>query len=713
MSLIYGATQTEWDAAIALAKADLLPYLADPRVKCAAYSRITPGMKTPGYVNQSTGEGVGIIAWPKHVARDRHLLEWRADPRHGICLICRNLRAIDIDIVDEAKADEVEDFILDHLNLEAMPCRTRSDSGKRTLLYRISDAPGPLRKWAIPTNLGPIEFLFDKQQTVIAGRHPEGQRYEWLDGFPTTADVPVLEMDRVVGLVSALQAEFGASDFTRRWGILSAPELPRGAPRDIPTDPAVAFLAENDLIVDYADDGGLYVKCPWEHEHTGETKYDAAKYYPAGLGRIDAGYNCFHAHCQGRNHHDFLDAVGFVDSEFEVIPDSPAAQGLAPRPRLTYKSNSGIIEGTLENIVKVLQWADGTGIKITYDSFKDAVLYKIDDAPWAELTDDTYTLLRLKLTALGMDAMMGKQNVVDAVSYVAKQNQVDSAQEWLKTKRWDGIPRIRDFHVKCLRLADTRYHEAVSNYLWTALAGRVLEPGVKCDMILVLSGPQGQRKSTFCEALCPSAAEAVEVNLSLKDADLARMMRGKLVGEWAELRGLDTRDAESIKGWVTQRYDEWVPKYKEFGTVRPRRFILVGTSNRRRYLNDPTGARRYLPVNVTATYINTDWLTANKEQLWAEGAELFQQYGVMWQEAERLGEAARRDAEYIDAWTDAIAQWLAEDGRSGYSAAVIANRAVHVPLPAVTPQVQRRIARVMTYLGWVENSQGRWECDLV
>lgn len=708
-TLIYGATQQEWDAAIALIRPDVLPYLADPKTKCATYTRITPGQKAPGFVQQSTGLGVGLLSWPKMQVMDHHLIEWRADPRVGVGIRCANVRVIDIDIDDEEAADEMEDFILDFLDLASMPCRTRPDCGRRALLYRISDAPGPLRKWVIPTPKGAVEFLFDKQFTVLGARHPKGARYEWPEGFPTLEDVPIIEMGTLVSLVSTLQAEFGESDFHKTWGVTAPKALPKGAkPTDPSSDPVVAFLIENDLVVEYADDGGIYVTCPWEHEHTGETKYDAAKYFPAGLGRPDPGFNCLHAHCQHRNHHDFLDAIGYTESEFEIVPMTEGAVVKQPRPKLTYKGRTSVIEATLDNVVKLMQWTDGSGIKLAYDTFKDSILYSIDGGKWSEFTDDTYTLLRLRLSSIGVDATLGKQLVVDAASFVARANQMDSAQEWLKTKVWDGTRRIREFHVNCLGLADTPYHRAVSEYLWTALAGRVITPGEKCDMIPVLSGPQGQRKSTFCEVLCPSPKEAVEVNLSLKDADLARAMRGKLVGEWAELRGLDTRDAESIKGWVTQRSDEWIPKYKEFGTVRLRRFILIGTSNRSRYLNDPTGARRYLPLTITTPQINTGWLIENRDQLWAEAAELYRQHGVMWQKAEKLGEPARRAAEFVDAWTEDVAKWLAETGREGYSTAFIANRAVQVPLPSVNAVVQRRIHRIMLHLGWTDDEQGRW-----
>jgi predicted P-loop ATPase len=170
-------------------------------------------------------------------------------------------------------------------------------------------------------------------------------------------------------------------------------------------------------------------------------------------------------------------------------------------------------------------------------------------------------------------------------------------------------------------VADTPYTRAVSAYTWTALAGRCLEPGVKADMAPVLIGLQAAGKTTAVEALAPfnDADESafVEINLTKKDEDIARSLRGKLVGEIAELRGLQSRDAESIKAWVSRRFEEWTPKYEEFGTRFARRLLLIGTGNKDGFLDDETGERRWLPMRVGA--VDVAGIRRERDQLWAEG----------------------------------------------------------------------------------------------
>lgn len=75
-------------------------------------------------------------------------------------------------------------------------------------------------------------------------------------------------------------------------------------------------------------------------------------------------------------------------------------------------------------------------------------------------------------------------------------------------------------------------------------------------------------------------------------------MRGRLVAEIGELRGLNTKELESIKAFVTRTHENWI----EIPGVR-RSFLVtlvfVGTTNEDEFLADKTGNRRWLPVEVS------------------------------------------------------------------------------------------------------------------
>jgi predicted P-loop ATPase len=253
--------------------------------------------------------------------------------------------------------------------------------------------------------------------------------------------------------------------------------------------------------------------------------------------------------------------------------------------------------------------------------------------------------------------------------------------------------------------ADTEYTRAVSLYWWTAHAGRALEPGCKADMAVVLDGPQGIGKSTGVAAMVPDGLH-VEINFAAKDADLSRLIKGKLGGEFAELRGLATRDLESIKVFFVRTHEEFVDKFQVFPTRFPRRLVFVGTTNSDSFLADETGNRRFLPVKVLR-HVDVEAIKRDRLQLWAEARELFNAHGVMWQDAERLARAEHGAYRVGDVWEPAIARWLDSSGPGGtkwrdqeFSIADVLEHAVHKFPREQSRADEMRAARVLRHFGF-------------
>jgi len=143
----------------------------------------------------------------------------------------------------------------------------------------------------------------------------------------------------------------------------------------------------------------------------------------------------------------------------------------------------------------------------------------------------------------------------------------------------------------------------------------------------------------------------------VSDADIARKVRGKMVAEVAELRGLRTREVEGILAWATRRFEEWIPKYREFSTKFPRRFIAIATTNEDEFLDGVRKHRRWLPAEVK-TDADVDAIRRDRKQLWAEALVLFEKHGVMYAEADKLGDAVRDQFRIKSVWEDVISTWL-------------------------------------------------------
>lgn len=324
------------------------------------------------------------------------------------------------------------------------------------------------------------------------------------------------------------------------------------------------------------------------------------------------------------------------------------------------RDGNGKIEPVVLNLRAAMVRPDVCRMDVRFDEFKGEVVFAHDGQPdqWQTFQDHHYFDLRCQLETIGFKPI-GREAIRDAVHHRARNATIDTAIRWLDSLKWDGAPRIDDFFHRYFGTVDSPYTKAVSRYTWSALAGRILVPGVKADMVPILTGSQGQRKSSGLEALGPfDSFRAMSFDQS--DDARARLMRGCLVVELAELNGLKTRAVEEIKAWIARRKEDWVPKYQEYAVSLLRRCLFFGTSNPKDVLDDPTGERRWLPMD--AGDVDVEGILRDREQLWAEGKVLFERGGVAWRDAERLAKAVHADYRVVDTWEDQLRTWLRTPG---------------------------------------------------
>jgi len=347
-------------------------------------------------------------------------------------------------------------------------------------------------------------------------------------------------------------------------------------------------------------------------------------------------------------------SCGWLDEQmFDLVVDEP-------QRRISLARNkNGEVLSTLNNVLLALSDSAHADRLICYDEFKDEIVWtRIGERAYRAFRDTDYTEMRLQLEQKDFKSI-SRDLMRDAVHYLAHQNKIDTAIEWIKQLSWDGVPRVKTFFETYFAAEGNDYTESVGEYLWSSMAGRVLEPGVKCDMVPILVGAQGVGKSIGVAALVPAPEFATEISFSEREDDLSRKMRGRLVAEIGELRGLHTREMTTIKQFVTRTHENWVPKYQEFATTFPRRLVFIGTTNEDQFLADATGNRRWLPLKVGAVAVDNIKRDAN--QLWAEGVTLFKQHSIMHAAAARLAGDAHEEHIFVDSLTDVVLEWFNRD----------------------------------------------------
>ncbi|HCI7003617.1 TPA: bifunctional DNA primase/polymerase [Klebsiella pneumoniae] len=663
-----GTTPEQWDLAVALfGRENLIPIASEGEL--SPNSSLDPKSvgKVPS-VHNSSGKIVGFKDWSAYRASDADIVRWKRRG-YGIGLILGRdrgdgyaLHALDADTAIDAHQDAVYEELFRHLSVY-LPYRGRDNSARRA--YLVWAPPVPKHVHSLPEENGKaaaIELLGVGQQVATFGPHPSGSDYTWYDDpllgneyTLTPEDIPVLGAEALAAFWASLKDRLPVVD-SYVAGVRRLRDLTDNDPGA--TDDVADWLDANGWTLSVSSDGSRNLK-PFRDEsgYSNGCSETSIKYFPAGTGGFQQGhFKSMHATDTGLSDTEWLDGYGYRVDDFEDLTSTEVSEP-APLPPFR-RDNKGAIEAIMDNVAMALLRPDFTGVDIRYDIFRDAIMLapKGSDG-WRAFGDEDYSELRVILSRRSFKEV-NKELMRDAVFMVAKRQPFDSATTWLNGLEWDGVPRIEHFYHTHFGTADTPYTRAVSLYMWTALAGRVLEPGIKADMVPILVGAQGLRKSAGIAALSPDPEFFADISFADKDDDLARKMRGCLVAEISELRGLNTKDLESIKAWVTRTHDKWVPKFKEFTTIFARRGIPLGSSNEDEFLADKTGNRRWLPVDVIEM-VSTDAIVRDRELLWAEARETFKRLGgIQFRDAERLGASVHEQYTIKDAWLETVEKWL-------------------------------------------------------
>ncbi|MBQ8486425.1 MAG: hypothetical protein IJ533_02115 [Prevotella sp.] len=145
------------------------------------------------------------------------------------------------------------------------------------------------------------------------------------------------------------------------------------------------------------------------------------------------------------------------------------------------------------------------------------------------------------------------------------------------------------------------------------------------SVVPMLVGPQGCRKSTFCKLLLPHSLREYYIDdIKLDNAEQVERMLGRMaLVNIDEYNAKTDREQAKIKRILTERDVQVRRMRSEQYTMTQRMASFIATTNERQPLNDPTGSRRYLCVQVTGT-IDTE-TPINYQQLYAQAVCEIQQ----------------------------------------------------------------------------------------
>jgi predicted P-loop ATPase len=236
-----------------------------------------------------------------------------------------------------------------------------------------------------------------------------------------------------------------------------------------------------------------------------------------------------------------------------------------------------------------------------------------------------------------------------------------------------------------------------------SLVKRALCPGVQYRYVVVLEGEENLGKTKLLHILGDRWHQ--EFPKSVEGKEAYRQLQGYWLIELGELDALKPAQESRIKMFISQQMDVWVPKYENDPIERPRRAILVGTTNEREYLKGEHGNTRYLPIWLDGP-IKHDAIAKVRDRLFTQARAFLAAHPKDWwcippDVTEELSHAreARREPSVLE---DALSPWLAELKKQGRHRCTVAEALeyLQVPKDRWNKRLEMDVAKAIKGCGW-------------
>lgn len=316
-------------------------------------------------------------------------------------------------------------------------------------------------------------------------------------------------------------------------------------------------------------------------------------------------------------------------TDFSNVPEDTTSW----RANLQYSSVTGLPAKTIDNILIILANDPLLKNKIAFDEFANRGVV-LGDLPWDHRqirrnwndVDEAGIMYYMEKTY----GITGDSKILKALALCSFRNSFDDVKAYLTGLSWDGIHRVDTLLINYLGAEDTPYIRAVMRKSLVASVARVMTPGCKYDYVPIFTGPTGIGKSTFLQKIGKDwYSESLEV---FAGKEAAELIQGTWINELGELKGFNRFEHNAIKQFVSKRDDIYRKPFGHNTDKFPRRCVFFGTSNDKEFLRDPTGNRRFWPVDVGVNSAVKNvhiQLQDEVDQIWAEAF-------VYWQLGESL-----------------------------------------------------------------------------
>ncbi|MGK9252382.1 VapE domain-containing protein [Paenibacillus humicus] len=351
-----------------------------------------------------------------------------------------------------------------------------------------------------------------------------------------------------------------------------------------------------------------------------------------------------------------------LQADFDDAPGEEPEDGDAWLEQLDVHAKTGEVLSTAKNAELILRHGPFLGV-LAYDAFGNTEVVR-GALPWRErmrpqqeyepwLGADDKRMQHFFGKNYGFKAAATIQN---AFTEVVHANAFHPIREYVEAQAWDGVPRVERVFIRYLGAEDSHFVRQATRKMMLAAVKRLYEPGCKFDSMMVLVGPQGAGKSSLLAKL--GRKWFSDSLRTFENKEAGEHLQGAWLFEIGELAAMNKAEIDEIKTFLSKTEDRYRVAYDRQVSEFPRKCVFFGTTNNHNFLKDPTGNRRFWPVDINPDareHSHWEHLTeAEVGQIWAEAVSLY-----------RAGEGLELDKEAAAAAERAQGLHMESDPREG------------------------------------------------
>jgi len=224
---------------------------------------------------------------------------------------------------------------------------------------------------------------------------------------------------------------------------------------------------------------------------------------------------------------------------------------------------------------------------------------------------------------------------------------------------WDGTI---DYIQQLAETVETENDELWQRWFkkWiVAVVACATSDSITNQTAIVFVGKQGAGKTTWMQRLLPHALKGYFYSgiPNLKDKDAKIRLAECLLINLDEMGNLSRTNTERLKEIITAFGIRERRAYGHFDEIMPRRASFMGSVNNKQFLNDTTGNRRFLSVEVNEIEFNH---SINMDNVYAQAKYLFENGFQYWFDSDETQEVIEHNtqfevASYVE---ELILKWL-------------------------------------------------------